>query len=96
MSSRQEAYAHSFLCLSASTAQLRQLSDDLQSNAYYVFSEAAPAHARAGLTEAQLAAYPSLYRTSPRTTDSDVRLAELTTLQGARASLTPQPHAGRA
>ena len=61
VSTRQASLAHSFMCLTASTAQLRALTDGLQANAHYVYSEAAPAHVRAGLSDAQLEAFPSLY-----------------------------------
>jgi hypothetical protein len=92
VSSRQASLAHSFMCLSASTAQLRALTEGLQANAHYVYSEAAPAHARAGLSDAQLAAFPSLYAPpdqAPQQQGPEAaaqaaypRIVELTTLGG--------------
>lgn len=79
------------MCVSVAAGQLRALSEKLQANSYYVYSEAAPAHARAGpaLTERQLAAYPNLVRTlsqSGQGISSDIKLVELSTLGGAPAS----------
>lgn len=89
--SQQATFAHSMMCMSAATGQLRALSEKLQANSYYVYSEAAPAHARSSsaLTERQLAAYPDLIRTlsqSGQPVTSDIKLVEMSTLGGTPVS----------
>jgi hypothetical protein len=80
---RQIPYTHSFACMSALTPQLQSLSSTLRTNAYYIYSEAAPEAARSGLSSAQLAAFPSLYAApGPAPPGADVQVTELSTLGG--------------
>lgn len=84
---REAGNAHTFLCMSATTRQLSATSAVLLTNAYHVYSEAAPEQARAGLTDAQRAAFPDLVGSEPyldaAKTGSDVKATEFSTLRGA-------------
>ena len=81
---RQSQYAHSFMCMSASTLQLKSLSDTLRINAPYVYSEAAPESVRSGMPTSQQAAFPDLPRAVSKDPSgvNNVRVAELETLKG--------------
>ncbi|CAL8470544.1 g10086 [Coccomyxa elongata] len=85
---REAGNAHTFLCMSATTHQLSATSAVLLTNAYYVYSEAAPEQARAGLTDAQRTAFPDLVGSEPHLdaakTGSDVKATEFSTLGGER------------
>ena len=87
MPRREAGNAHTFLCMSASTQQLSATSATLRSNAYYVYSEAAPKQAWGGLSDAQRAAFPDLIGTEPdqdaAKSGSGVRATEFETLKGA-------------
>lgn len=83
---REAGNAHTFVCMSAATDQLSAMSAVLLTNAYYVYSEAAPEQARAGLSDTQRAAFPDLVGSEPQldaaNTGSDVKATEFSTLGG--------------
>ena len=71
--------------MSAATSQLSATSAILVTNAYYIYSEAAPEQARAGLSDGQRAAFPDLVGSEQQMNankGSDVKATEFSTLGG--------------